>query len=110
MQDDNLFDHIRQPRRPHYIEAWARSRNLKQTDLARELDVDKSLVSRWFAGTTPGAEWQRKLAMFFGCQPESLFRHPDEEWVFQFLVARSPAEIDRIKKVLELAFPRITDN
>jgi transcriptional regulator with XRE-family HTH domain len=101
----------KQPRRPHYIEDWAASRGLKQADLARELGADKGLVSRWYNGGTPGVEWQRKLADFFDCEPESLFRHPDDDWLAQFFANRSRAEIEKIKRTLETAFPKNgTDN
>ncbi|KGM44467.1 hypothetical protein JY97_00530 [Alkalispirochaeta odontotermitis] len=96
----------KQPRRPHYIEAWAETRNLTQAELARELNADKGLVSRWYAGATPGVEWQEKLAAFFLCEPASLFRHPDDDWIARFLNDRSREEIEKIKKTLETAFPK----
>ncbi len=52
----------KQPRRPHYIAEWAELRGLTQADLARELGADKSVVSRWFNGTSPSQEWQERLA------------------------------------------------
>ncbi|MFT4095902.1 MAG: helix-turn-helix transcriptional regulator [Rhodoblastus sp.] len=96
----------RQPRRPHFIAAWAETRGLKQADLARELDADKGLVSRWFGGSTPGPDWQEKLAAFFDIEPDALFRHPDDDWLARFLRNRPREEIDRIKNTLEAAFPR----
>ncbi len=96
----------RQPRRPHFIAEWAEARGLKQADLARELDADKSLVSRWFSGSTPGLDWQEKLAAFFHVDPDALFRHPDDDWLTRFLRDRPRDEIDRIKNTLEAAFPR----
>lgn len=96
----------KQPRRPHFIEEWAQSRGLTQAQLARELDADKGLVSRWYNGASPGTEWQRKLAAFFDCEPESLFRHPDDDWMAQFFADRSRDEIEKIKKTLEAAFPK----
>ena len=98
----------KQPRRPHYIPEWAEARGLSQADLARELDADKSVVSRWFSGTTPGVEWQEKLAALFHCEPESLFRHPDDDWFARFFADRSRDELERIKRTLENAFPRRT--
>lgn len=95
----------RQPRRPHYIPEWAEARGLTQADLARELDADKSVISRWFSGTTPSVEWQEKLAALFGVVPEALFRHPDDDWIARFLRGRDPEEVDRIKRTLESAFP-----
>jgi transcriptional regulator with XRE-family HTH domain len=95
----------RQPRRPHHIADWAEHRSLRQADIAELLGADKSVVSRWFAGTTPGFEWQEKLAALFHCDPESLFRHPNEDWLKRFMERRSIEEIERIKQILEAAFP-----
>ncbi len=101
----------KQPRRPHFIKEWAAKRRLSQADLARELDADKSIVSRWFAGATPGVEWQAKLAALFSVEPDSLFRHPDDDWLHalflkrkalkELLVQRTEPELDRIRQVAE---------
>lgn len=96
----------KQPRRPHHIPDWAEARGLSQADIVRETGADKSVVSRWFNGTTPGADWQEKLAALFHTDPESLFRHPDDDWLKRFLDRRSREEIERIKATLETAFPR----
>lgn len=96
----------KQPRRPHYIEAWAERRGLKQIDLAHELHADRGLVSRWYAGACPGADWQERLAAYFGIEPESLFRDPDEDWLRRFFEGRRRDEIERIKLTLETAFPK----
>ena len=98
----------RQPRRPHFIPEWAERRQMSQADLAKEIDADKSVISRWFNGSTPGLEYQRKLAaLFFGDpeQADSLFRHPDDDWLTRFFRGRSKDEIERIKQTLEAAFP-----
>lgn len=100
----------KQPRRPHFIEAWAELRGLTQADLAKELGADKSVVSRWYSGTAPGIEWQEKLAALFHCDRESLFRHPDDDWMARFLKDRPKDEIERIKATLETAFPRKSAN
>lgn len=81
-------------------------RGLKQADIARETGADKSVVSRWFNGATPGIEWQQKLAALFQTDPESLFRHPDDDWLKRFFEERTREEIERIKATLETAFPR----
>ena len=96
----------KQPRRPHHIADWAELRGFKQADIVRETGVDKSLVSRWFNGSTPGLEWQDKLAELFHTEPESLFRHPDDDWLRRFFEDRGREEIERIKATLETAFPR----
>jgi transcriptional regulator with XRE-family HTH domain len=96
----------KQPRRPHFIPEWAATRKLKAADLARELGADKSVVSRWYGGASPGAEWQEKLAALFQCDPEALFRHPDDDWLSRFFRGRQRDEIERIKATLEAAFPQ----
>lgn len=96
----------KQPNRPHFIEQWAERRNLRQADLARELGADKSLVSRWYSGTTPSEDWQIRLAALFHCDRASLFRHPDEDWLARFFQGRNQEEVERIKATLEAAFPR----
>lgn len=52
----------KQPRRPHFIQEWAEKRGLSNTDLAREIGADKSVISRWYSGTSPSVEYQEKLA------------------------------------------------
>lgn len=96
----------RQPRRPHHIKDWADARGLSQADLSRELGADKSLVSRWFAGTTPNVDYQERLAALFQTDPEALFRHPDDDWITKFFADREREEVERIKSTLETAFPR----
>lgn len=96
----------KQPKRPHFIPEWAEARGFTQAEMARELLADKSVVSRWFSGTTPSEEWQAKLAALFHCEPASLFRHPDDDWLTRFFAGRSRDEIDRIKQTLETAFPK----
>ncbi len=95
----------KQPRRPHYIPEWAKKRHLTQAKLASELGADKSVVSRWFKGTSPGSEWQHKLAVLFKCEPEALFRHPDDDWFRRLFERHSEEEIERIKALIEAAFP-----
>lgn len=98
----------KQPRRPHFIAEWAGRRGLKAVDLARELNADKSVVSRWYNGASPSEEYQDRLAALFGCDPESLFRHPDNDWLTRFFQGREQDEIARIKATLEAAFPKKT--
>ena len=93
-------------RRPHYIEEWAASRGWRQADLARSCEADKSLVSRWFSGATPGVEWRERLAHVFCVEPEAFFSHPADHWFKSFLTGRSEEEVEHIKRSLEVLFPR----
>jgi transcriptional regulator with XRE-family HTH domain len=96
----------KQPRRPHYIPEWTERRNLSQADLGRKLGADKSVVSRWFKGATPGEPYQNRLAALFGIDREALFRHPDDDWFAQMFAGRRADEIEAMKRTLEAAFPR----
>jgi ribosome-binding protein aMBF1 (putative translation factor) len=87
----------KQPRRPHYVREW---------DLATELNVDKSQVTRWYQGATPNEESLAKLGALFGVEPESMFRDPDEDWLARLLRGRDREEIQRIITTIETAFPR----
>jgi len=99
--------HLRSaPNRPHFLPDWAERRGMKQSDIARELGADKSIVSRWFHGSTPSNHWIERLSLLFCCERESLFRHPDDDWMTRFLSGRSRDEIGRIKATLEAAFPK----
>ena len=95
----------KQPRRPHYIEEWAEVRGLSLADIARELEADKSVVSRWFSGTSPGLEYQARLAALFHLDdPEMLFRHPNEDWFARFMRRLTPDKRERAKEVLRAMF------
>ena len=97
----------KQPRRPHFIAEWAEKRGYpSQAELATALEADKSVVSRWYSGTSPSQEWQEKLAILFSCEREALFRHPDDDWISKFFRDRSLDELNRMKQMLEAAFPK----
>lgn len=96
----------KQPNRPHHVPDWAEMRGFKQADLVRELGVDKSVVSRWYSGSTPTLHWQERLAELFHTEREALFRSPDDDWMRRFFEERTREEIERIKATLETAFPR----
>ena len=72
----------RQPKRPHHVAEWAERENLTPTEISIATGADKSLISRWFAGTTPSDKYQKKLR------------------------GRPKEQIEQIKATLEMAFPR----
>jgi hypothetical protein len=94
------------PPRLHYIPEWAELRGVSQADIGRELDVEKSSVSRWFAGRVPVDKHLRALAALLKIEPAALFRHPDDDWLISVLEGRDPEERRRIKATIETAFPR----
>ena len=108
--------YTKQPRRPHYIPDWAKKRGLSQAKIAREIGADKSLITRWYQGSCPKPDYQERLAALFSIEPEDLFRSPEDNWLkrffqerrelFDILQARSPDELDRIKGMIEAAFPQ----
>ena len=106
MSNVTRIHNMKQGRRPHFISDWCEKRGLSQADLAKKLSADPGLVSRWYKGSTPSAEYQEKMAALFDCEVESLFRHPDDDWMTKFLKGRSSEEVDRVKILLETAFPR----
>lgn len=96
----------KQGRRPHFIAEWCDKRGLKQSDLAKKINADPSVVSRWFKGGSPSEVWQEILGEFFGCGRDGIFRHPDDDWLAKFFKGRTADEIERAKAMLEVAFPR----
>ncbi|QAY96679.1 XRE family transcriptional regulator [Methylovirgula ligni] len=98
---------FKQPSRPHFIKEWASKKGFETpTALAKVIGADKSTVSRWFKGeSSPAEDMQERLAVLFDCDRESLFRHPDEAWLVNFFAGRDQEEIDRMKAMLEAAFP-----
>lgn len=94
----------KQPRRPHFIAEWAEARNMSQADLARELGADKSVISRWFNGTTPGTDWQERLAALFNCEPDSLFRDPHDDWLAKFFRDKTEEQKQKAIDMLKLLF------
>jgi transcriptional regulator with XRE-family HTH domain len=47
--------------------------NLRQEDVAKELEVDQSTVCKWeLLGSKPLPKYQRKLAELYGCSVEDI--------------------------------------
>ncbi len=100
----------------HYVPEWAAHRQMRQSDIMRSIGVDKSTVFRWFEGTIPAEKHLIALSGLFDCEIESLFRHPDDDWLVRFFrsqaelrnafIGRDPDELARMRQVLELTFPK----
>lgn len=101
----------RQGRRPHYLARLMERYNVERRQMLEEIDgLDKSLLSRWLdedKPSTPSPDWARKLGEFFGQggDPVDIFADPDLDWMARFLQGRDREEVDRMKKMLEAAFP-----
>jgi transcriptional regulator with XRE-family HTH domain len=97
------------PQRYHYIPEWAAKRNMRQKDIVAafplEMSVDKGTVSRWFNGSLPKAHHLEALATIFQVEVNSLFRHPDDDWIAQLFRDRSEADRDKAIAVLKALFP-----
>lgn len=92
------------PIRIHFIVEWAEKRQLKQADIVREIGADKGLVSRWFDGTVPKAEYLEKLAEMFGTDVHGLFRHPDDDWLARFFRDKTEEQRDKAIQMLRIMF------
>lgn len=96
------------PHRLHFIVEWAERRSMTQADIVREMEIDKSSVSRWFKGHLPSEKHLVALAGIFGLKKDvtALFRHPNDDWMARHFANRSKEEQERMRKTLETAFPR----
>lgn len=92
------------PTRIHFIVEWAEKRGLIQADIVREIGADKGLVSRWFDGKVPKADYLAKLAALFETDVNGLFRHPDDDWLAKFFKDKSDEQKERAIEMLRLWF------
>lgn len=89
------------PVRIHFIREWALHRHRKQSDIVRNIDVDKSTVSRWFAGTLPKEEHLIALAGYLMTEVPSLFRHPDDDWLARYFRDKTEEQKEQAIRVLK---------
>lgn len=113
MKEIEFTEPNRQPSRPHFIAAWLIMADAQPRELMHFTGADKSLVSRWFNGTSPSKKYQIKIVEFLrmklhlaSLEPDAIFRDPNLEWIAQFVRGRDVDEMKRIRSTLETAFPR----
>lgn len=102
--------------RRHYLAEWLSARDMSPMDLHRLLNepesaetfIDKKQVYRWVdEGKLPHAPTMARIADALKLDsPEDLHRHPNEDWIAKFLRDRSEEELDRIRRSLEVTFPK----
>lgn len=93
---------------------------MEPMDLWRKLNeadtdtfIDKKQVYRWLEGSLPHMPTQVRLAEALDLRdpmtdepdPEALTRHPDQDWFARKTQNRPPEDVERIKQMIELAFP-----
>ena len=94
-----------EPHRIHFLVEWADHRSLTQADIAKELGVDKSTVSRWFKGSLPAERHMLPLVGLLGISTSALFRDPHDNWLSEFFAQRTREEKERAQRILREAFP-----
>lgn len=106
------------PVRRHFIKEWMEHKGVSVSDLLallnddeRSMDlprVDKSQVYRWHKGQMPQPAMQTRIAEALGVESEAdLLRPPEDDWFVRFFMNRSKEERDRMRKMLEAAFPEV---
>lgn len=68
--------------------------------------LDKTQVYRWLRGVLPHPEMQRRIEGVLNLDENGLLRHPDQDWLARFFEGRSREETERIKKAMELSWPK----
>lgn len=109
------------PRR-HYIAEWMVERRMEPMDLLNALNdaasmdqppIDKSQVYRWISGNKPQARFEQRIAAALNLldpetgdpDPQMLLSHPAQVWIARKIQGRPPEEINRIRQMVDLAFP-----
>lgn len=102
--------HGKTPHRIIFIREFAEKYGLEPADFIENLGVDKSTVSRWFAGQVPAEANLPRLAAYLHCEIADLFREPGDDWMRRFFQNRAADEIEHIKRSMETTFPMKTSN
>lgn len=91
--------------RLHYLNEWAKERELNQAEIAESLDVDSGTVSRWFDSALPSEFRLPRIAGVLKIDLDELFRAPNDNWLRRFFDRRNDEEKRCIKEALERLFP-----
>lgn len=112
------------PNRRHRINEWLEARDMSAMDLLDLLNeadtslppVDKSQVYRWLKGQLPQKHMQSRIAGALSIvdietgepDPNGIFRDPTLDWFSQKVKDRSKDELERLRQLVDLAFPSKT--
>lgn len=109
---DTPVARIGQVAKRQYIGEWMEAQDppVVAADLWRATGIDKSTISRWVNNPSqiPHDDNLRTLAAFFNLDdPESLMRHPDDDWLTRKFreIADDADARQRMRQILDSAFP-----
>lgn len=97
-------------KRRHFIAEWAELRGKRQTDIVRDLGIEKSTVYRWFAdGVIPSEKHLLPLADYLHVEePVALFRHPDDDWLSRMFRDKTDEQREKAVAMLKFFFESIS--
>jgi transcriptional regulator with XRE-family HTH domain len=97
-------------KRRHFIAEWAELRGKRQTDIVRDLGIEKSTVYRWFAeGVIPSEKHLVPLAAYLAVEePVLLFKHPDDDWLAKMFRDKTDEQREKAVAMLKLFFESIS--
>lgn len=117
MADLSKIHQNKAPVRRHYLAEWLEVRQMTPVELLDVLNeaerwenfkpIDKSQVYRWLKGQLPQSAQQERIARALEMEnPADLLRDPLDDWFAKFFRDRNREEIEKMKQMLEIAFPR----
>ena len=97
-------------KRRHFIAEWAELRGKRQSDIVRDLGIEKSTVYRWFAeGVIPSEKHLLPLAEYLAVEePVILFRHPDDDWLARMFRDKTDEQREKAIAMLKFFFESIS--
>lgn len=106
--------------RRHFLREWLEERGMEPMDLVHALNesepdhfIDKTQIYRWLRGQLPHAKTQVRIAAALSLTdpetgeptPERLMHHPAHDWIARKFQGRDMEEIERIRRMVDIAFP-----